>query len=306
MENVLLSVSDLSIHRGKEEAVRSSSFSVYEGAITALVGESGSGKSMTALAIAGLLPSGFTASGSIIFDGRELLSDDVDMASIRGRGIALMLQDAAEALNPVYRIGQQIRTVLKINGLECTDESVRTLLSDAGIAEAFDEYPHELSGGMRQRALAAFAMAPSPRLLIADEITSSLDDENAHMIMRLIMRMAEERKSSVLMITHDLSLASRYASRIAVMHGGQTVEEGDVSAVADFPKHPYTELLLRSSEFARDCSGKLFSIPGRMPLPREEVPGCSFASRCPYCEDGCFKEIGLKSSGSHIWRCIRG
>ena len=249
MENVLLSVSDLSIHRGKEEAVRSSSFSVYEGSITALVGESGSGKSMTALAIAGLLPSGFTASGSIIFDGRELLSCDVDMSSIRGRGITLMLQDAAEALNPVYKIGQQIRTVLKINGLECTDDSVRKLLSDAGIAEAFNEYPHELSGGMRQRALAAFALAPAPRLLIADEITSSLDDENAHMIMRLIMGMAEERKSSVLMITHDLSLASQYASRIAVMHGGQTVEEGDASAVVDFPKHPYTEGIAPGSCF---------------------------------------------------------
>ena len=305
MENVLLSVRNMSIHRGKEETVRSSSFSIYKGAITALAGESGSGKSMTALAIAGLLPQGFSASGSIVFEGQDLLSSDVDMGNIRGRGIMLMLQSAAEALNPVYTIGHQIKTVLRINGLECSDEAVLGLLSDAGIADAFDKYPYELSGGMRQRALAAFAMAPEPRLLIADEITSSLDDENAHMIMDLVMQMAMARKSSVLMITHDLALASQYASRIVVMHGGQTVEEGDAYDVIHSPKHPYTELLLRSSELVQDQSGKLFSIKGRMPRPRDEVIGCSFASRCPYCIEDCSRPMDIRFSGSHSWRCIR-
>ena len=306
MDNVLLSVSNLSIGNGREEAVRSSSFSVYKGSITALAGESGSGKSMTALAIAGLLPSGFSASGSIAFEGQELLSDRADIRSVRGRGIMLMLQSSADALNPVYRIGQQIRTVLRISGRDHSEASIRRLLSDAGIEEAYDKYPHELSGGMRQRALTAFAMAPGPRLLIADEVTSSLDDDMAASIMDLICRMTSERNSSVLMITHDLGLASRYASRIAVMHGGFTVEEGETSDVLSSPKHPYTGMLIRCSSLDKDSKGHLLSIPGRMPSPRDKVAGCSFISRCPYRTGQCMHAVPVKQSGSHSWRCING
>ena len=239
MDNVLLSVSNLSIRKGKEEAVRSSSFSVFRGEITALVGESGAGKSLTALALSGLLPAGFTASGSIVFSGRELLASPEDsIRLVRGRGISLMLQSAADALNPVYRIGQQVRTVLRINGRDSSEENIRRILSEAGIEEAYDRYPHELSGGMRQRALSAIAMAPGPELLVADEITSSLDDDTAHMIMDLVRNMAAERSASVLMITHDLKLASEYASHIAVMHGGYTVEEGTAEDVLSSPMHP--------------------------------------------------------------------
>ena len=307
MDNVLLSVSNLSIRKGKEEAVRSSSFSVFRGEITALVGESGAGKSLTALALSGLLPAGFTASGSIVFSGRELLTSPEDsIRLVRGRGISLMLQSAADALNPVYRIGQQVRTVLRINGRDSSEENIRRILSEAGIEEAYDRYPHELSGGMGQRALTAIAMAPGPELLVADEITSSLDDDTAHMIMDLVRNMAAEWYASVLMITHDLKLASEYASYIAVMHGGYTVEEGTAEDVLSSPMHPYTSLLLRCASLEKDESGRLFSIPGKMPSPYDPVPGCSFSSRCPYRTVQCDHPVPVKREGSHSWRCING
>ena len=301
MDDILLSVSNLSITIGKEEAVRSSSFSVSRGSVTALAGESGSGKSLTALAIAGLLPASATVSGSIVLDGSPLTAWE----GIRGRKIVLMLQSASEALNPVYRIREQVRKVLSMNDRDLSDEHVMELLSSVGIADASEKYPHELSGGMQQRALLSMAMAAEPELLIADEITSSLDEDNADMMLRLLVRLASEHGSSVLFITHDLPLAARYAGRIAVMHAGTVVEEGDTGDVLSSPGHPYTKLLIRCSSLEKDSDGSLLVINGIMPSPRDRIRGCSFSSRCPVSIPACSSvSPPLRRSGGHLWRCI--
>ena len=308
MEGKLLSADGLRVMIGKEEPVRASSFSIDYEEAKALIGESGSGKSMTALALIALLPEHAAAEGRIAYRGTEIdASDTKRLSALRGREIAMMSQDPSSSLNPAYRIGKQIRRIAAIGGAEDPRMEAERLLEAAGLGGAGRKYPHQLSGGMCQRALLAMALAASPSLLIADEVTSSLDSDTERAAMELILTMMRERALSLLMISHSIALAASYADSIAVMHGGCTVEEGPAAEVLRHPAHPYTELLAACAAMKRDPDGTLVTIGGRMPGPAEKVPGCTFAGRCPYAERRCLDGMpAWRSDGSHRWRCIHG
>ena len=269
---MLLEVQELSISIGKEEAVRSSSFSVPDTGITALIGESGSGKSLTALAISSLLPPGAAWRGRILFDGSPL--DE----SLRGKGISYVFQDAASALNPVYTLEKQLKRIDR-------NVDAERMLRAFGLEGAGHLYPFQLSGGMQMRSELMLSSALSPRLLIADEITAALDNASALSILTLLRR-GKPHDGSILLITHDIRRAAAIADRIVVMHAGVTVEEGDRDEVLLHPMHPYTEALLRCSRLERTAEGELWAIPGTMPLPGERIEGCTFRTRCPSpCQD---------------------
>ena len=298
----LLSVEGLRVANGKEEPVRASSFSIDYNEMKALIGESGSGKSLTAKAVMGLLPKSFRAEGNVFYEGRDILGED-RIAPLRGHEISMIVQNAAAALNPLYRIADGIRMIARQNrsGIDAG-----SLLKATGLESEGRKYPHELSGGMQQRALIAAALAASPSLLIADEITSSLDRETETSIMELLLRMKREHSLSILFISHSISLASSYADSIAVMHGGETIEEGPADEVTGHPAHPYTEALIRASRLERQADGRLFTIRGRMPSAAERIAGCTFADRCPLRSGRCQEKPAWTGSGSHRWRCFNG
>ncbi len=288
-----LKIEDLRITIEGEEAVRSSSFSVPEGSITALIGESGGGKSLTAKAIAGLLPHRARAEGMILFDSQDLLAmSERDRDRLRGRGIAYVFQDAAASLNPVYTIGQQLS---RITGHKDSSGIIRSF----GLEGSDGKYPFELSGGMQMRAELMLASSLSPALLIADEITAPLDNASASSILALLSRSRPEG-GSILLITHDIRRAAAAADRIVVMHAGVTVEEGGKAEVLSHPMHPYTQALLRCSRLEATGEGKLWTIPGSMPLPGERIEGCTFRSRCPF---PCCDAPQWQGSGQHRVRC---
>ena len=255
----LLEVSSLAINfktiDGEVEAVRDAGFSLPQGRTVAIVGESGSGKSTTAMAVIGLLPgNGRVVSGSIRFDGRELVGlPESQMRAIRGRSIGLVPQDPMSNLNPVTKIGTQVAETLLVHGMATTkdvDRKVVEVLTAAGLPDAAErarQYPHEFSGGMRQRALIAIGLACRPRLLIADEPTSALDVTVQRTILDQIDRMTEELGTSVLLITHDLGLAAERASDVVVMHRGRVVETGPARQILEDPQHPYTRSLVQAA-----------------------------------------------------------
>ncbi|MDM7989665.1 ABC transporter ATP-binding protein [Arthrobacter sp. zg-Y877] len=255
----LLEVSNLAVNfrtmDGEVAAVRNAGFSLPAGKTLAIVGESGSGKSTTAMAVIGLLPgNGTVASGSIRFDGQELVGlPESKMRAIRGRSIGLVPQDPMSNLNPVTKIGTQVAETLLVHGMATSkdvDRKVVEVLTAAGLpnaAERAKQYPHEFSGGMRQRALIAIGLACRPRLLIADEPTSALDVTVQRTILDQIDRMTEELGSSVLLITHDLGLAAERASELVVMHRGEVVETGPARQLLEDPQHPYTQALVRAA-----------------------------------------------------------
>ena len=288
---MVLETRDLSIKIRGEEAVRSSSFSIPEGSITALIGESGSGKSLTACAVAGLLPDGASLSGEIIFRGEALNPSRI--RELRGRYIAYVFQDAAAALNPVYTIGKQLRRILRKRETE-------GWLGRAGLGGKGKSYPFELSGGMQMRAELMMALSLSPALLIADEITASLDSGTAEAIMALVMKRKEEG-CATLLITHDISMAARYSDRIAVMHAGETVEEGSSGEVLGHPLHPYTRALMESQRLEKDENGRFFTIPGRMPDPGRRPEGCTFRERCG---EKCEERPSWRGDENHRVRCL--
>ncbi|WP_146361568.1 ABC transporter ATP-binding protein [Arthrobacter yangruifuii] len=258
-DSPLLEVSNLAVNfrtmDGEVPAVRNAGFSLPAGKTLAIVGESGSGKSTTAMAVIGLLPgNGSIASGSIRFDGQELVGlPESKMRAIRGRSIGLVPQDPMSNLNPVTKIGTQVAETLLVHGMATSkdvDRKVVEVLTAAGLpnaAERAKQYPHEFSGGMRQRALIAIGLACRPRLLIADEPTSALDVTVQRTILDQIDRMTEELGSSVLLITHDLGLAAERASELVVMHRGEVVETGPARQLLEDPQHPYTQSLVRAA-----------------------------------------------------------
>ncbi|MCQ1949643.1 ABC transporter ATP-binding protein [Arthrobacter sp. zg-Y859] len=258
-DSPLLEVSNLAVNfrtmDGEVPAVRNAGFSLPAGKTLAIVGESGSGKSTTAMAVIGLLPgNGTVASGSIRFDGQELVGlPESKMRAIRGRSIGLVPQDPMSNLNPVTKIGTQVAETLLVHGMATSkdvDRKVVEVLTAAGLpnaAERAKQYPHEFSGGMRQRALIAIGLACRPRLLIADEPTSALDVTVQRTILDQIDRMTEELGSSVLLITHDLGLAAERASELVVMHRGEVVETGPARQLLEDPQHPYTQSLVRAA-----------------------------------------------------------
>jgi len=301
---MLLQVKNLStefpVKGGIVPAVDDVSFSVDQGQTLAIVGESGSGKSVTALSIMGLLAEpGRITSGSIVFEGHELRSlPEKDYRELRGRDMAMIFQEPMTSLNPVYRIGEQIaeaiRTHTELKKAAAWAQAI-DLLQRVGIPEAkqrASDYPHQMSGGMRQRVMIAMALACNPHLLIADEPTTALDVTIQAQILDLINRLQAETQMAVLLVTHDLGVVSETADLVVVMYCGRVVESAGVRSLFNTPLHPYTLGLLNSVPQidATDDSKHLYMIRGSVPNPLAMPPGCHFSDRCDYCRSICQQE----------------
>ncbi len=279
---------------GPVPAVHDVSFDIRQGETLGLVGESGSGKSVTALSIMRLIePPGRIAAGAIRFKGRDLLRcSERDMQAVRGAGIALVFQEPMTALNPVFTVGDQIAEVLVVHNRATRQQAkVRAveLLEAVRVPDAAQrarDYPHQLSGGMRQRVLIAAALACQPSLLIADEPTTALDVTIQAQILDLLREMKSSFNLSLLLITHDFGVIAETADRVAVMYAGRIVEEGPVRAIFREPRHPYTRGLLLSRP-GGTRGEKLRAIEGVVPTLADLPPGCAFHPRCPECFDRC-------------------
>ena len=287
--------------RGIVKAVNDVSYSVEAGKTLGLVGESGSGKSVSAMSILHLLDAnGYIESGSVIFDGRELVDLPLhEMYKIRGNAISVIFQEPMTSLNPVFSVEKQVSEPFIIHqGLSKKEaaEKVVEMLADVKIPNpevVAKQYPHQLSGGMRQRVMIAMALACKPKLLIADEPTTALDVTIQAQILHLMNDLKKEHGTSILFITHDLGVINQMADDVAVMYCGQIVEMSPVRHIfagADF-MHPYTEGLLRSiPRLDADTNERLESIPGAVPHPLNLPKGCKFAPRCKYCTERCLEE----------------
>lgn len=284
---------------GDVHAVNGIDFAVAEGETVAVVGESGCGKSVTALSLLRLiLPPGMITAGEILFEGRDLLGlTDEEMRGIRGNRIAMIFQEPMTSLNPVFPIGRQIAEGLVLHrGLsrrEAQEEAAR-LLAQVGIPspdERLRDYPHQLSGGMRQRVMIAMALACTPRLLIADEPTTALDVTIQAQILELMDRLREENRMALLLITHDLGVVAERADRTLVMYAGRIVEEGPTDRLLTAPLHPYTEGLLASLPQRSEPGRPLTTIPGHVPSLFGDIAGCGFCSRCPQRQWECGREL---------------
>lgn len=297
-------------------AIDDISFVLRPGKVTCIVGESGCGKSVLSLAIMGLLPKGIgsVASGKVLFQGQDLTSfSPAQMNNVRGKEISMIFQEPMTALNPVFNIGFQLSEVLR-NHTAMSKKEARTksieLLKMVGISRAdklVDEYPHQLSGGMRQRVMIAIAIANNPKLLIADEPTTALDVTIQAQILELLKDIQGQSNMSVLLITHDLGVVAEMADEVIVMYAGQFVEQGDVRQIFHNPKHPYLKLLLQSIPRLDQERERLESIQGIVPslkhMPRS---GCRFAARCPAVMKECHS-ISPKLQaleGDHSVRCL--
>jgi peptide/nickel transport system ATP-binding protein len=312
----LLEVRDLSISFESSSpplnVVNKLDFFIDEAEIFGLVGESGCGKSLTALAIMGLLPENGHASGVVRFKGRDLLTlDRESMRRVRGRELSMIFQEPMTSLNPVLTIGYQISEVLFTHlGLsrKSAMEKAAELLKAVKIPSPeirLNEYPHQMSGGMRQRVMIAMAIACNPSLLIADEPTTALDVTIEAQILELVGSLKEERNMAVLLITHDIGVIAENAHRAAVMYAGRIVETSQVSQVLETPRHPYTMGLLESLPGRKGTP--LRPIAGSVPRPEELPPGCKFSDRCRYLIPDCQKEepVLREITHGHSARCIR-
>lgn len=315
---MLLSVKNLStefpVKKGIVRAVEDVSFDVDQGQILAIVGESGSGKSVTSLSIMGLLAEpGHVAGGSLEFEGKDLATlSEKQYRELRGNDMAMIFQEPMTSLNPVYRVGNQIveaiRTHEKVSKAEAKDRAV-DLLRKVGIPSPearINDYPHQMSGGMRQRVMIAMALACNPKLLIADEPTTALDVTIQAQILDLLRRLRDDTGMAVLLITHDLGVVSETADRVVVMYCGQVVEEAEVRTLFDHPMHPYTLGLLKSiPRLEDDDSKRLYMIKGMVPNPLEMPPGCHFSDRCDSCMDICRTKVPeLVDVDGHKVRCF--
>jgi peptide/nickel transport system ATP-binding protein len=291
----LLEVDGLSIGFGDVTVVEDVSFSVAAGEVVGIVGESGSGKSVTALALLRLVPRpGRIVAGSIRLGGEDLrAASEARLESMRGTDIAMIFQEPMTALNPVLSVGSQIvETIRRHQGIGRKAARARALdmLSRVGIpapGQRIDEYPHQLSGGMRQRVMIAMALACNPKLLIADEPTTALDVTIQAQILELLQDLQAEFRMSVLLITHDLGVVSSFADRVMVMYAGRIVEESPADALFERPVHPYTRGLIDSIPSAGGDTERLKAIPGVVPPPFAWPPGCRFAPRCGHAVAAC-------------------
>jgi peptide/nickel transport system ATP-binding protein len=318
----LLEVRNLQTHfpirAGLVRAVDGVSFDLDRGELLGLVGESGCGKSMTALSVMRLIsPPGKIVNGEILFDGKDLLKlSDSEMREMRGDDIAMIFQDPMTSLNPVFRVGEQIAEALRLHrklsrseARKATIEAMREVaIPDP--ARRVDDYPHQLSGGMRQRVMIAMALACNPKLLIADEPTTALDVTIQAQILELLDDLRKQRELAVLLITHDLGVVAEVADRVAVMYTGRIVEESPVDELFARPKHPYTEGLLRSvpklTNAELNKNERLETIEGVVPRPTDLPPGCHFAPRCRHRMPRCTaEEIPLyQLEGNVEVRCV--
>ena len=309
----LLDVRDLHVYFRSESApvpvVSGLNFSIEESEVFGLAGKSGCGKSITALSIMGLLPKNAYASGRIDFRGKDLLvMDEESKRRLRGNEISMVFQEPMTSLNPVLTIGYQIAEVLvahrDISWKEAMAKAVE-LLASVRIPSPeirVKEYPHQMSGGMRQRVMIAMSIACNPALLIADEPTTALDVTIQAQILELIQRLKEERRMSILFITHDLGVIAENAARVAVMYGGKLMELAATSELFSNPKHPYTIGLLESIPKGRGIPLK--PIPGTVPRPEDFPEGCRYVARCGKAVPGCAEEPPLlEVSPGHFVRC---
>ena len=290
----------LHLDGGPVTIVDSVDFTVEAGETVGLVGESGCGKTLTMLSVMGLhpVPPAEIVGGRVLLDGRDLLAMDEDgRRDVRGADMAMVYQDPMTSLNPLMRVGEQIAEVMRAHGKSRRDAEDRTVevLADVGIprpARAARAYPHEFSGGMRQRVVIAMALALRPKVLIADEPTTALDVTIQQQIIALVNRLREEMAMAVVWVTHDLGVVARVAQRVLVMYAGHVVEEGSTAAVFAAPEHPYTAGLLAAIPPVKGLERhRLRQIPGSPPDPASMPTGCPFAPRCPYVVERCGAEM---------------
>ncbi|QED47057.1 ABC transporter ATP-binding protein [Cytobacillus dafuensis] len=316
----ILQIKDLkvSFQSGKKfvPAVDGISFELNEGEILGIVGESGSGKSVTSLTTMGLIPSppGKIENGEIIFEGKDLKNiSEKEWRKIRGNQISMIFQEPMTSLNPLFTIGNQLMEAIRLHtDFSKAQARVRSieLLKLVGIPRAegiLSEYPHQLSGGMRQRVMIAMAMACNPRVLIADEPTTALDVTIQAQILALMKDLNEKTNTSIILITHDLGVVAEICERVIVMYSGEIVEQGDVRTILKNPQHPYTRGLLKSVPDLRGKKDRLYSIPGNVPAPGTLHKGCRFAARCSEvfsrCNDESPELYKMKNDGHEV-RCF--
>ena len=316
MSELILSIRDLRVTfdtpLGPLEAVRGVDLDVRAGEMVGVVGESGSGKSVTFLAAMGLLPRSAKVRGSVMLNGQEMVNAPGKvLRNMRGGLMSMIFQDPLSALNPVHRVGDQIVEMLQAHQSQLSDKDAAKraveLLDIVGIPQAAErahQYPHEFSGGMRQRVVIAIAIANNPKVLIADEPTTALDVTVQAQILEVIERVQKSFGTAVVLITHDLGVIARVADRVNVMYAGRNVEKGGVNSLFDHPSHPYTRGLLAS--LPHEGAERLTPITGFPPNMLMPPPGCGFAPRCSYANDDCVKSLPeLRVFGDLETACLR-
>ena len=317
MEN-LLEIKDLRIEfetqKGIVSAVDGIDLTVKKGETLCIVGESGCGKSVTSLSVMRLLdtPPAHYSGGQILFEGEDLLQKtEKQMCDIRGNKIAMIFQEPMTALNPVYTIGRQLTETIRRHNKDMSKQDIRKraveLLGTVGIRDPerrLNEYPHQLSGGMRQRVMIAIALSCGPELLIADEPTTALDVTIQAQILNLLKKLKQELNMTIILITHDLGVVAQMADRVTVMYGGTVVEESNVGDFFANPRHPYTKALLDCIPRIDMPKDTLYTITGSVPNLLERPEGCIFRNRCPRAADCCAeKKPGLEWHGGHGVAC---
>ncbi len=313
----VLAVDGLSIRFGASgpALVDNVSFSLWPGETLCLVGESGCGKSLTALALMGLLPPGARPAGRALFEGRDLLTLPVrQMQDLRGDRMAMIFQEPMTSLNPAFRVGDQIAESIvrhrKVTGADARGLALEMLrkVRIPAAKDRFDAYPHQLSGGMRQRIMIAMALVNGPDLLIADEPTTALDVTIQAQILTLMRELQQAAGMAMILVTHDLGVVAEVADRVAVMYAGRIVETGTARDLFDDPQHPYTLGLIGSLPSLGRRAGRLATIPGSVPSPDRFPAGCRFATRCPFADERCRREIPpLAEIGAngHLAACFK-
>lgn len=301
---------------GNVAAVDHISFSMREGEVLGIVGESGCGKSVTSLSIMGLVPSppGKITNGEILLNDKDLTKfNDKQMRSIRGQEIAMIFQEPMTSLNPLFTIGNQLIEAIRIHNKSWKKKQaaeraveIMKLVGLPRVEDLMNDYPHQLSGGMRQRVMIAMALVCNPKILIADEPTTALDVTIQAQILKLIKDLNDRLNTAVLLITHDLGVVAETCERVIVMYAGQIVEEASVNEIFRNPKHPYTQGLIQSVPDMRYKKDVLYSIPGNVPKPGSITTGCRFAPRCPHAFDRCLIENPplYDVSDQHEARCF--
>ena len=314
-KNKLLEVKDLSIHyftdEGVVRAVNNIDFELARGETMGLVGETGAGKTTTARGIMGLVPNppGRVVSGEILFEGKDLLNaSKLQMRLHRGKDFSMIFQDPMTSLNPILTVGDQIAEVIRLHeklSHKDANRKAAEILEMVGIpAERMSEYPHQFSGGMKQRVVIAIALACHPQLLIADEPTTALDVTIQAQVLDLMKNLRQQYQTSLIMITHDLGIVAEICDEVAVMYAGNIVEKGTLEDVFNRTKHPYTEGLFNSLPNIRDRKAMLTPIKGLMPDPTSLPEGCPFSPRCPYAGEDCTApQVVRNISATHFVRC---
>ncbi len=301
---------------GEVTVVNGVSFSVQASRTLAIVGESGCGKSVTALSIMGLLakPAGRIAEGSIRFEGQELVgASERVLQDLRGNGMSMIFQEPMTSLNPSYTVGEQIIEGLikhrKLSRAQAREKAIDILhkVRIPSPEQRLDEFPHKLSGGMRQRVMIAMALVCEPRVLIADEPTTALDVTIQAQILELMRTLQQDTGTAIVLITHDLGVVAEVADEVLVMYAGRVVERAPVHALFDMPQHPYTVGLLGAIPRLDLEQTRLVSIEGQVPSPAQPLSGCSFAPRCPFAQPACSNQVpALREVGNaHFSACLR-